>query len=41
MKDITTAKEAAEALQDPYTNFVHVGKCGFENRAVVWLVFMH
>ena len=37
MKDITTAKEAAEALQDPYTNFVHVGKCGFENRAVVWL----
>ena len=37
MKDITTAEEAAKALQDPYTNFVHVGKCGFENRAVVWL----
>ena len=37
MKDITTAKQAAEALQDPYTNFVDVGKCGFENRAVVWL----
>jgi len=37
MKDIKTAQDAAEALQDPYTNFVHVGKCGFENRAVVWL----
>ena len=25
MKDVPTAKDAAEALQDPYTNFVHVG----------------
>ena len=37
MKDVPTAKDAAEALKDPYTNFVHVGKCGFQNRAVVWL----
>ena len=25
MKDVPTAKDAAEALKDPYTNFVHVG----------------
>lgn len=25
MKDVPTAKGAAEALKDPYTNFVHVG----------------
>lgn len=37
MKHIKTPKQAAKALQDPYTNFVHVGKCGFQNRAVVWL----
>lgn len=36
MKHIKTPKQAAKALQDPYTNFVHVGKCGFQNRAVVW-----
>ena len=37
MKDIKTAKQAAEALQDPNTNFVHVGNCGYDKRAVVWL----
>eukprot|EP00438_Fugacium_kawagutii_P001033 Skav205841 [mRNA] locus=scaffold160:446007:453027:+ [translate_table: standard] len=37
MKDVNSAEEAAEALKDPTTNFVHIGKCGFENHAVVWL----
>ena len=37
MKNIKTAKQAAEALQDPNTNFVHVGNCGYDKRAVVWL----
>lgn len=37
VQSMKNATAAAKKLQDPTTNFIQIGKCGFEERSVVWL----
>eukprot|EP00435_Cladocopium_sp_Y103_P066461 s49_g28.t1 len=37
VQTMKNATAAAKALQDPTTNFIQIGKCGFEEPSVVWL----